>query len=159
MSSISSTISRWTPLPGTESRALVDSLRDFSAAGKATLMAEGIAVLGKCVSPTTPCGEDTGLVIGYVQSGRRSTLRWSTPLPATMATLSSLSSRGRRSTCSGNRIIESFAISGFRHDAADENGVILRTPAREISTPSAERCRTGDPAGFRMHGGRQSSSP
>ncbi len=61
---------RWTPQERTEARALADGLRDFSPEGKRALLNEAIAVLGKCVPPSDACGDDTGLVIGYVQSGK-----------------------------------------------------------------------------------------
>lgn len=60
----------WTPQARTESRALVEGLRGFSPEGRQGLIQEGISVLGKCVDPTLPSGSETGLVIGYVQSGK-----------------------------------------------------------------------------------------
>jgi hypothetical protein len=60
---------RWNPVEGPEVRALLDS-QTLSTAGKQQLLAEAQRVFGKCVPPTSPPETDTGLVIGFVQSGK-----------------------------------------------------------------------------------------
>jgi hypothetical protein len=61
---------RWNPAEGPETRALLDSQANLSPAGKQQLLAEGQAVLRKCVPPTSPADTDTGIAIGFVQSGK-----------------------------------------------------------------------------------------
>jgi hypothetical protein len=61
---------RWVPAEGPETRALLDSQTRLSAAGRGQLLAEAQRVLGQCVPPTNPPESDTGLAIGFVQSGK-----------------------------------------------------------------------------------------
>lgn len=61
---------RWIPAEGPETRALLDSQVRLSPAGRAQLLAEAQRVLGQCVPPTDPPETDTGLAIGFVQSGK-----------------------------------------------------------------------------------------
>jgi hypothetical protein len=61
---------RWVPAEGPETRALLDSQTRLSPAGRAQLLAEAQRVLGQCVPPSAPPETDTGLAIGFVQSGK-----------------------------------------------------------------------------------------
>lgn len=60
---------RWNPAQGPETRALLDS-QPLSAVGKQQLLAEAQRIFGKCIPPTGPPDTDTGLAIGFVQSGK-----------------------------------------------------------------------------------------
>jgi len=60
---------RWTPVAGPETSALLEHL-GISEEGKIALRDEAISVLAKCLPPTALSGRETGLVIGYVQSGK-----------------------------------------------------------------------------------------
>lgn len=60
---------RWTPRVGAESLALLDRLR-VSPESRQVLLQEATAVLARCVPSTTAQGQETGLVIGHVQSGK-----------------------------------------------------------------------------------------
>lgn len=62
-------IARWTPSVGAETLALLDQLR-LPKESTELLQRETAAVLGRCVSPTRSGGRETGLVLGYVQSGK-----------------------------------------------------------------------------------------
>lgn len=59
----------WEPVVGNE---LLDLLnyKDIPEESKTSLTEETRRILGKCVSPTLDVGAKTGLVIGYVQSGK-----------------------------------------------------------------------------------------
>lgn len=59
----------WAPHVGEETREL---LRSSSAPADShdNIIASGRSILSKCVPPTSPAGQETGLVIGYVQSGK-----------------------------------------------------------------------------------------
>jgi hypothetical protein len=61
---------RWNPVEGPETRALLDSQSKLSPAGKALLLQEAQQVLGKGIPPTAPAATDTGIAIGFVQSGK-----------------------------------------------------------------------------------------
>src|SRR5947208_454087 len=58
---------RWTPQVGPETEL---ALEQFPADNKQTVRDEAIAVLSKCVPPSQNSGRETGLVVGYVQSGK-----------------------------------------------------------------------------------------
>jgi hypothetical protein len=55
----------WDPVRGEETEAL-----SLPAAGRETIIGEAVRILRRCVSPRSPQGEATGLVVGYVQSGK-----------------------------------------------------------------------------------------
>src|SRR3989344_1003177 len=64
---------RWAPVVGPET---IDLLAYFSKKkgldeeGCATIKGEAVNILSKCVPPSAPRGSVTGLVVGYVQSGK-----------------------------------------------------------------------------------------
>jgi len=59
----------WQPTIGAELKNLLASLK-ISKKGKEILTEETVRILGKCVSPKIPVGMKTGLVVGYIQSGK-----------------------------------------------------------------------------------------
>ncbi len=59
---------RWTPRVGPETTQLLAHLG--LAAGGTTVRDEALSVLARCVPPSGHADTDTGLVIGYVQSGK-----------------------------------------------------------------------------------------
>src|SRR5437660_687653 len=59
--------SRWLPSVGHETIALLQQLPEKS---RETVRDEAFSVLSHCVPPTDANGQETGLVIGYVQSGK-----------------------------------------------------------------------------------------
>jgi hypothetical protein len=61
--------SLWVPLQGPEVRGLVDHL-SIDREGKDRLAAEAATILGKCIPPDGVPDSTTGLVLGYVQSGK-----------------------------------------------------------------------------------------
>jgi hypothetical protein len=60
---------RWTPVVGTETLLLLEHLA-LSHDSRATLQGEAVAILARCAPPKLPNAQETGLVIGYVQSGK-----------------------------------------------------------------------------------------
>jgi hypothetical protein len=60
---------RWEPMVGQETLDLLDHL-DLPAASRDRLCAEAVDVLSRCLPPSEPTGQETGLVVGYVQSGK-----------------------------------------------------------------------------------------
>lgn len=60
---------RWAPVVGAETLGLLEHLK-LSEQNKQTLQGEALSVLSQCIPPSTPNGTETGLVIGYVQSGK-----------------------------------------------------------------------------------------
>ncbi len=60
---------RWTPTIGQETLSLLDHL-DLPEPSRSNLQREASAVLSKCVPPSGLELQETGLVIGYVQSGK-----------------------------------------------------------------------------------------
>ncbi len=66
----------WQPIEGETIRALKDQIMHSRAESRIqeveweTIKTEAISVLSKCVPPTAPPKQETGLVIGYVQSGK-----------------------------------------------------------------------------------------
>ncbi|MGE5554251.1 MAG: Z1 domain-containing protein [Betaproteobacteria bacterium] len=57
----------WIPIVGPETAAL---LRSVPAESRDTVLREAVAVLARCISPREESGRETGLVVGYVQSGK-----------------------------------------------------------------------------------------
>lgn len=66
----SASLNRWNPGDGPETRALLDAQTRLSTAGRQQLLTEAQRVLGMCVPPTNADEADTGLAIGFVQSGK-----------------------------------------------------------------------------------------
>jgi hypothetical protein len=64
-----SALARWTPAAGPETRALLDHL-GLPTLSQETLFQSSLDILARCVPPTAATGRETGLVIGYVQSGK-----------------------------------------------------------------------------------------
>lgn len=60
---------RWSPIVGPETIALLDHL-GLPQESRFTLQAEAASILARCVPPTCPNDQETGLVIGYIQSGK-----------------------------------------------------------------------------------------
>src|SRR5438128_1137910 len=58
----------WNVAVGPETFALLESLG--LTQGDTTVRDEAVSVLRKCVRPTSPGGQETGLVVGYIQSGK-----------------------------------------------------------------------------------------
>lgn len=61
--------SLWLPLQGAEVRELVTHLALDRESGE-RLVSEATGILGKCIPPQGPAHSTTGLVLGYVQSGK-----------------------------------------------------------------------------------------
>ncbi len=61
--------SLWLPLQGAEVRELVTQLR-LDADSSERVVAEATNILSKCIPPHGPSESTTGLVLGYVQSGK-----------------------------------------------------------------------------------------
>lgn len=60
---------RWQPVERSEVRMLLEHLR-LDRDSSTRLKQEALRILSRCVPPTASDGEETGLVIGYVQSGK-----------------------------------------------------------------------------------------
>jgi len=60
---------KWIPQVGTETLTLIERL-GVPTESASTLQSEALDVLSQCVAPTEPSGQRTGLVVGYVQSGK-----------------------------------------------------------------------------------------
>lgn len=60
---------KWSPIIGDEALGLFEHL-ELDKQGEATLRSDALSVLSRCVPPTAAKGTETGLVIGYVQSGK-----------------------------------------------------------------------------------------
>ena len=60
---------RWQPVVGEETLELLDSLR-IPPTSRAHVRDEAVQVLSRCVPPASGSGAETGLVVGYVQSGK-----------------------------------------------------------------------------------------
>ncbi len=61
--------SLWLPLQGNEVRDLVTHL-DLGRESSERLVSEATGILSKCIPPQGPADSTTGLVLGYVQSGK-----------------------------------------------------------------------------------------
>jgi len=55
----------WEPVRGAETEALA-----LPAASREMIIGEAARIMRRCVAPTSPEGDATGLVVGYVQSGK-----------------------------------------------------------------------------------------
>lgn len=62
-------ISRWTPVVGRETHDLLEHL-SIPETSKEKMRAESLAIMARCIPPTPTTERETGLVIGYVQSGK-----------------------------------------------------------------------------------------
>lgn len=60
---------RWNPAVATETLNLLDHFR-LDPAGRATIRDEAASILARCVPPASSDDQETGLVVGYVQSGK-----------------------------------------------------------------------------------------
>lgn len=58
---------RWQPIVGPETVALS---REMQPQSRESIVQEAVNILSRCVPPTEPQGRETGLVVGYVQSGK-----------------------------------------------------------------------------------------
>ncbi len=63
---------RWQPIEGDTTRTLREngSPRRIDEQGWEMIKSEAVSVLSNCVPPTAPPSQETGLVVGYVQSGK-----------------------------------------------------------------------------------------
>ncbi len=61
--------SLWLPLQGDEVRELIAHL-DLGRESSERMVAEATSILSKCIPPQGPTESTTGLVLGYVQSGK-----------------------------------------------------------------------------------------
>lgn len=64
------TLATWQPTSGTQMKALLAKQTNFSSQAKEDLERETKEILGMCGNPAESTNADTGLVIGYVQSGK-----------------------------------------------------------------------------------------
>lgn len=62
-------LARWSPVVGSETLALIRHLALPEESSK-LLLREAVSVLGRCAPPSLPGGQETGLILGYVQSGK-----------------------------------------------------------------------------------------
>ncbi len=60
--------SNWQPVVGVEAQAVINRIEDPT--GRVQLTRESLRILSRCVPPSDPSHSDTGLVVGYVQSGK-----------------------------------------------------------------------------------------
>jgi Z1 domain. len=60
----------WQPMPGKETLELLDRLASVSEEGRGVIREEAGRILGRCIPPVQQEGNCTGLVVGYVQSGK-----------------------------------------------------------------------------------------
>lgn len=60
---------RWTPVVGEETLSLLNHL-GVPEDSRKVLLQEASSILARCVPPTEQEGQETGLVIGYIQSGK-----------------------------------------------------------------------------------------
>ncbi|GCE28128.1 hypothetical protein KDA_36120 [Dictyobacter alpinus] len=60
---------RWRPYVGSETLKLLNKL-EIPKEGKETILKEAISILSRCTPPTQTEDDVTGLVVGYVQSGK-----------------------------------------------------------------------------------------
>jgi hypothetical protein len=81
----SNPLNQWTPKIGSETTELLNHL-EIPENSKITLRAEAISILAKCAPPSASSGNDTGLVVGYVQAAKRCRLPLLQPLPVITTT-------------------------------------------------------------------------
>ena len=62
------TVDQWTPTVGPATRAFLSEI--VPAASRDTVRDAAVSIVSKTVPPTSDQGRETGLVIGYVQSGK-----------------------------------------------------------------------------------------
>lgn len=62
-------LARWSPTLGAETSTLLDH-QGLPTESRNTVLRESMEILGSCVPPTDGDGQDIGLIIGYVQSGK-----------------------------------------------------------------------------------------
>jgi Z1 domain len=60
---------RWQPAIGAETLDLLDHLK-LTGPSRERLCIEAVSILSQCIPPTESEGQETGLVVGYVQSGK-----------------------------------------------------------------------------------------
>lgn len=63
-------IQRWEVIAGQETADLLDNLKNIDSEAKIKLLAETTQILEQCGNPQTETNDETGLVFGYVQSGK-----------------------------------------------------------------------------------------
>ena len=63
-------LGKWSPVQGTAFTEMLNSNTALSAEEKERLVRETVSILSDCVKPAARDEENTGLVIGYVQSGK-----------------------------------------------------------------------------------------
>jgi hypothetical protein len=65
-------LARWTPVVGEETIAFLEGLHlpPADRDGRDRLLREGVSVLARCQPPSGDEGQETGLVIGYIQGGK-----------------------------------------------------------------------------------------
>jgi hypothetical protein len=64
---------RWSPVVGPETLGLMDyfrSVQSLNEESRASLQTEAHSILSRCVPPDATVDTETGLVVGYVQSGK-----------------------------------------------------------------------------------------
>lgn len=69
---------KWSPVTGDATHSFVSSKSNPNSGptyeelthGESSLVQEAMRILGRCLPPTEPFGSETGLVVGYVQSGK-----------------------------------------------------------------------------------------
>ncbi len=66
---VNESVGTWIPQLGSETEQLLEHIQ-VDEASKTQLLCEAKRVLSRCVPPTKTSGSETGLVIGYVQSGK-----------------------------------------------------------------------------------------
>src|SRR5207253_477620 len=59
----------WTPVLGSETIQLLDRL-ELDEQTRVTVQNEAVSILSRCIPPTDAGDDRTGLVIGYIQSGK-----------------------------------------------------------------------------------------
>src|SRR6266542_4014249 len=69
ISSKSDPLARWAPAVGLETLGLLEHLA-LPSESTERLQREAVTVLGRCAPPDCSGGQETGLVLGYVQSGK-----------------------------------------------------------------------------------------
>ena len=62
--------SGWNPIQGSALTGLVEDNKSLSSEEKDRLVEETMAIMRRCANPTEPSDHNTGLIIGYVQSGK-----------------------------------------------------------------------------------------
>lgn len=60
---------KWMPVVKQETLDLLDHLK-LNEKSREAVLSQAVSVLGRCVPPQLETGSDTGLVVGYVQSGK-----------------------------------------------------------------------------------------